>query len=91
VFLVLVERCLQRCLLRRGVDLDRTAERLHRREQLAGDGADGAVGSERHASRATVAVPGDRLVRAQVELDGEHARPIGSRQRPRLPTANAEQ
>ena len=90
VLVVLVERGGPRRLLRRGIDFDGAPERADRRHHLARDVADGAVRCQCDASRAAVAVLGDRLMGVQVQRDDQRARAVRRREREGLPATRAE-
>jgi hypothetical protein len=87
---VLVERRPPRHLLRRRIDRHWSDELADRGEEIARDVADGAVGRQRDAPRAAVAVLGDRLVPVQIQRDDERPGTVGRRERERLPATRSQ-
>jgi hypothetical protein len=87
---VLVERRRPRRLLRRHVELDRSNEATHRRQYRSRDLADRPVWRQPHPLATPVAMLHHGLVRMQIQRDDERSRPIGGRQRERLPATRSE-
>lgn len=76
--------------MRRRIDLHRAGQPADALEKLPRDLADGAVGRQRDASSATVAVFDECLMAAQVKRDDERAGPVWRRQRRGLPSAGRQ-